>query len=849
MAWDIGAIEFSIGSGPPIEPDFGSGGGGGGFDSFGEPILPNIPSSRRWLVLGKFFYDSGTAYHAITPVQHPDYFYEARVLQWGFLDRSIPVPTGPSQVGDCRIRVADTDRQLRDRMSMETPRRRFIELRWVPEGGSESEFPPFATFEIKGMEFQAGDATIIGRDVHFAWVFKKFPNLINRTNFPNLITGFDEAQMPVIVGICISRADNQQGVIPLPRITVTRWGLAAHPVHRVVEIYRRYSGEGMFAAVDPSEYTITQDPPQIIEGIEYNLVFLDFYLDQDDGTEIRADVEGYDFRGNFYGMPAVAGGSGPLRNPVDFLINLLYVMLKSETEFPAFNIQSFINVRNQFEAIIDSSSGFLPYYCDGAITETLTCGEILSRFLTSFELDLYANRYGELELNLTLNSDPNRPVFDDTFRILRNSVRQTLAGPTYNRIRFRFERNYAEEEWGSNEVFNNLPDQLALGKIEEDTVDQWFVRDLFTAQDVIRRRAEFVALGSFRIEFDLPAPEVQNDIELAKLIGVTHYGGLAVGGYVNAEFKTTGITTDLDQFKTTLRGVLRVPQFIQNLRPGVSGGSQMGSGASAGSFGSSSGGSFGSEGPPPPPPTACGAIVEVTTESDDYNRVDNPDLGGNWNQFTDPFGNRAAFSISGNAVRAYNDNAATPDQTIGAISTQFASNLTHQLSRWVYAGSSQIVAPGGGLPLTLPINGGGPAVCMRPLSGSQVWDNNVECYKLEYVEERSRTSPYPIVQTTLYLNWFGAAGYSDLDFDVLTGPLSNGDVLELRAMYFTHPINGDSVCLHGYINGVEFVSKTLTHVSPYWIPNGKPGFGCTTGGFRAFAIDWDNWEGAECVPV
>ncbi len=589
MAWDIGAVEFTIGTGDPL-PDpgesgvdsaggGGGGGGGGGLDSFGEPILPTIPSSRRWLVLGKFFYDSGTAYHAITPVQHPDYFYEARVLQWGFLDRSIPVPTGLSQVGDCRIRVADTDRQLRDRMRSETPRRRFIELRWVPEGGSESEFPPFATFEIKDMEFQAGDATITGRDVHFAWIFKKFPNLVNRTNFPDLITGLDEAQMPVITGIVVSRADNLQGVIPLPRISLTRWGLAAHPIQSVIAIYRRYAGEGIFTLVDTAEYTVTQDPPQIIEGIEYNLTFIDFGTEQDYGAEIRADVEGINYRGPFFGMPEVFGA--PLRNPVDFLINLLYVMLKTETEFPAFNIQSFIHVRNQFESTIETSAGFLPYYCDGAITEILTCGEILTRFLTSFELDLYANRYGELELNITLGADPLRPLFDDTFRILRNSVRQRLANPTYNRLRYRFERNYAEDEWGSNEVFNNLPDQLALGKIEEDTFDEWFVRDVFTAGDVCRRRAEFVALGSFRIEFDLPAPEVQNDIELAKLFEFEHYGAL-----VNGEYKTTGITTDLDQFKTTLRGVLRVPQVIENPGVGPAYGSQLGSSVSAGSFGS-----------------------------------------------------------------------------------------------------------------------------------------------------------------------------------------------------------------------------------------------------------------------
>ncbi len=579
MAFDIGAAEF--GATLPEEASGESGGFSFGppGESFSEP-LPDLPPnisgrSRHWLVLAQLYLDSGPYGFAAANITGGTLIYEGRVLDWGYIDRSIPVPTGLPQIGDCRIRFADTDRRLRDILSVETPRRRFIVLKRVPEGDSESAYDPIGVFEIVTFEFSAGDATLIGRDPHFAWLPKRLPNLINRTNFPDLIAGSDEAQMPVIFGDMLSAAANMQGAVPLPRITDTRWGLAAHPVGEVVAVYKKETTDGLFSLVSGGDYTVTPDPPVIIDGIEYNLTFIDFTAPQPDGMLVQADVKGVNFRGAFAGLPPVTAPTGEaLTNHLDILIALLFVFLKTETEIPPVNGDSFALVREQFEAmpltlsgVSGTSSGTFAYKAAGAIVEPITAQEVISRWMTSTECDFYVNKFGELEVRLTLATDPDRPVFTDRQRIGLNSVKQRLASPTFNRFRYQFDRNYCTNQWGMTEVLDNVDDQEALGKIEEDHVENWFTRDPLTALDVINRRRAYVSLGSFRIDLDLPSIEVRNDIELARLFGVTHYGGLQVGGYVNAEFKTTGITENIAKAVTTLRGVLRVPRPIRP--PGI----------------------------------------------------------------------------------------------------------------------------------------------------------------------------------------------------------------------------------------------------------------------------------------
>lgn len=539
----------------------------------------------KFFILGQLFLDSGTENVAVREIIHPDYVIEGRVLEWGYADKSIPVPSGLYQGGDMRVKFADTDLRWRDVVVEEPLIRRFLQLKIVQEGTSEAAVQPFVTMEIFDAETSAGAIEIFGRDITFAWIDELIPGLINRTNFPDLMDGIDEAFMPIIFGILesvpVGSPPSPQGVLKLPRMTLTRWGVAQHPIEGVTAVYRKHVDEGEFTIFpqgSPPEWDVVEEV-HVIDGLSYTLTFLDFAVDQDPGMEVRVDVHGANFRGNFGSMTAVSG-IGALQDFIDCGINLLYAFLRSETRIARFDVDSFAEARTTLATLIDDSPP-TGYKCDGAITRSVTKREVLAWWLTSAEMDLFVNRYGQIAVNLTTETDPARPLFSqgpvfdpdsDNSLIVINSLRQRLANPHINRLRYNYALNYYDpDEFSKKNVFDNEADQLALGgdasppnpDIIEGTCEFRFVRDSATAAHVASRRMAFLALGSYRLEWQMPLPEVFDDLELAALVGISHRQGLSPGGYINKEVKVTGLTYDLDRLLCTVRGILRVPQEVE----------------------------------------------------------------------------------------------------------------------------------------------------------------------------------------------------------------------------------------------------------------------------------------------
>jgi hypothetical protein len=311
-------------------------------------------------------------------------------------------------------------------------------------------------------------------------------------------------------------------------------------------------------------------------GVEFNPTYIDFLIEQPSGTEIRADIEGIYNRGYWEGIEG-AEGIEVNRNPINFFINMIFfIMAKAGTDASVWDVPSVEAVLNKFYAIIpDSSSsvGLAPFLCDGALTSSMTGREFLAQFCVSFQVDILQKRNGKLALEYVDETDEDRPVFTDGQHILRDTFFENLAKPTVNQCTYRYARNYATSEWAAKEVYDNEDDQLTLGytdpltlervkKIENDTLDLFWVRDPLTALYVTARRLSFLALGSFRPEWQMPAPEVMNDVELAKLVGITHWAGADLGGYANKEVKIIGLTLDLDKLIYMVKGILRIPQGI-----------------------------------------------------------------------------------------------------------------------------------------------------------------------------------------------------------------------------------------------------------------------------------------------
>lgn len=515
----------------------------------------------EWLVLASMELDSGTRYYSDGTVTHPTRTYVGRVLRWGSIDRSIPQPAGLPQTGDAQVRIADTDRQLRDILVVTTARRRVMSLKFVQMESSEAAAAPFFTGEIVDFSAGPGYIDITLRDKTFSWLDLPIPNIPMRDNFPFTPAPpwathrlSDEAFIPIIAGSCHAPSDGIPGVIRLPHIGWSAangdvFAVAQHPIYSVI-IYRREPGGEYFVVVPGAQYLISEQV-KTIDGISYTFTFCSFYSQQTDGVEIRADVEGLEARGGWNGYPAVTGT--PLRNPIDFFINMTAHVLAVagvEADFDAGRIMA---VRQRFEELL--------YTCDGAITTQMTCREFLARFLSSFNLDMFVTKEGKIALNFTEQSDSSRPTFTEGRHILLNSFVEWQSNPSVNQVRYRFDVNYATNEWASTELYDEAQDQTALGEVESEQLDQWFIRDPSMAEDVARRRLDFLRLTSYRQEFKLPTPEVFDQLELGRQISITHHDGMSIGGYNGQEVKVLGISHAMDRFETTVR-TIRSPWVI-----------------------------------------------------------------------------------------------------------------------------------------------------------------------------------------------------------------------------------------------------------------------------------------------
>lgn len=581
------------GSPPPPEPE-------------PEPDPPPPPPAPagKWIVLARAFLDSATENVAGKRVTHPSWEYEGRALSFGQIDRSIPVPAGMPQTGDARVRLADTDRRWRNLLARQTSRQRMMELKLVQEGASESAAEPVYAGAIVDIEFGPGYVDVTLRDRSFAWLDEEIPGFINRTNFPTLAEGIDEAFLPIIAGINRSNANNPTGILELPHIGYEvgigdRWGLAAHPVWDAPAVWRSMTdsaGVETWELVDEAEFTITEDPRSFVEvpSLTFHPAFLVFALEQPEGTKIRVDVDGMDFRGGWEGIPPAGyhpehnptGTPGPLRNPIDVFINLIFLMMnKAGVTADSWEVSTIAAVLQTFSGTAASESNFAaelgalelgqaelgdsgivegqpPFLCDGILNEPMTVRAFLGRFLPCFELNFFQQKNGKLALAYAPETDVGRPLFDDIQHILRNSFFERLASPTINRLTFKYSHNHATGEWGQTQIQDNEDDQDALKIQEDDFLEMWWVRDPTTAAYVASRRLSFLALGSYRQSFLMPLPEVFANIELAKLVGITHWAGADNEGYLNREVLITGLQMDLDRLTVKVDSILRVPQHI-----------------------------------------------------------------------------------------------------------------------------------------------------------------------------------------------------------------------------------------------------------------------------------------------
>lgn len=521
-----------------------------------------------WQCFALIILDESTTGVASGPWTQDGTTFEARVLNWGRIDRAIPCPAGMPQIADATIRLADTDVAMRRLLVDETFRRRTVEIRLVDQDASPIlETPPLFTGEIQSVRFGYGYVEVSLADKLYSWLDEEFPALLTPETVPEFgLTASVFA--PVIQGTL----EEPLGAVPLNQISSTRWVVAEHPVSITTAVYRKRPDEDEFSLVSNAEYTGTLFAKTFYD-LDFQFTFLDFFEAQPEGTEIRVNIKGINERGLFGTMPGVGGvPEVPVRNPIDFFIGMTFFFLRKHgipDPSVLFATESMQVLHDRFEP-----GGDLEGYADCAILEPITAREFLSRFLTSFELSIFQDQIGREAGLLTfgvLTDDTTATPVDESL-ILWQSFQQEAGRATSNEILYRYKPDYILNSWGVEILTSNTEEQRLLGvtedssppvrhlKADREFLEMWYVRDGSTAANSINRRLNFKSVTSYRQRFRLPLPQVRNAMEPCGQLALTHRLGLPFGGYRDRDVKILRTAFDLDSLAVEVDTIVRVPE-------------------------------------------------------------------------------------------------------------------------------------------------------------------------------------------------------------------------------------------------------------------------------------------------
>lgn len=512
-----------------------------------------IPYAERMVMLTHINFDEGREGFSTHIVTAPSHGHEGKVIQFGTIQREVEVPAGPLRLADMRVVYSDNDRSFRRRFGAKTPRMRTADFLIGPVPGKESLYQRPGKMTITGATFPPLQMILEGSDLRFEWLLKPLPNVINRTNYPNLPAGITEAFFPFGFG---SRSSDQ-GVIRCIHVDTVlhRYTALFHPMESAT-VYTKTPEQQEFT-VTPYGYTLVQDP-LILDGRVNNATYIQFASALPEGTEVRMDFEGVNFRGGWGTLPPLEGVS---RNLVDHLINILFYIKRlnePEPDFSDYEVYSFANVRQKLE-----DRGWLADYI---IDRSLTAQEILTQMCAPFIVHLVPNNNNQIKLVMITDDDfADAPTIDDDHGILLKSEVIYLANPTKNKYRYNYGAIPVDGQWASHGEYENTADRDVLGKTEELELDFHSVSDQATADALIAERSLWEDHEAHRITCQIEAKKHLTDIDLLKPIKLSNYGGLAEGGWTDEFFIPYSVSFDPSRLLFNIAAIRR--PLIQNPQP------------------------------------------------------------------------------------------------------------------------------------------------------------------------------------------------------------------------------------------------------------------------------------------
>ena len=202
---------------------------------------------------------------------------------------------------------------------------------------------------------------------------------------------------------------------------------------------------------------------------------------------------------------------------------------------------------------LESTFDNLGYYCDGAIGQDMTHREVISQMVASFNVDFFQTRHGRIAVELTEDVTPERELTDD-FHLLKDNLVIHTPEPICTKVNFKYGLQPSGKYFGEGSV-EDTDYEDNIGEKVERVHEMPFCRDYDTAERVATHILGHLVESAHRIDFELDAPKTIDIIELADIVGITHYGGLDIGGYSNEGFKIQKVSFDPNDLRFSIAAV------------------------------------------------------------------------------------------------------------------------------------------------------------------------------------------------------------------------------------------------------------------------------------------------------
>ncbi len=485
-------------------------------------------------------------YYSNIPSGPESAFYEPLVTSFGSVTRAVSMVPGTIQIGDITVALSNATLEFSRLLADYVLQTRPATIKIGLEGRPIGEFQTIFTGQVNSATISGGECHLEIRDLLARKLKRKVGGEITSQTFPALETPASVSSSSAVntPSIIIPRApiiygDNatEFGRIPCQFVGVDTNGkyqfvLARHECWDIqVFVYGGTGTETYDAVVDLEPLSPT-----------YGWHFLLF--DQDpgvgDGSSLVVSANAKGLKDN---------GGTVITCAVDALKH--YLLMWAGYTAEEIDTASFDAVNVELSA--------LGYTVEACIINQETHEDVVAMFQKCFSISVYTTVAGKIGFAYNHHhTDANAPQLNHIDHVLEGSLVVGYNGEVFNKSKSEYNYFPVDNEFKSDITLENKKSSEHLGDIYDETNQLEYLTVDSVAEEVTGIRLFWSAEDRMVGSVTAMAPVVPSGVDITKVVRLTHYAGISASGWVDKQFKITGIRYNLESTPTVTLDLVEV---------------------------------------------------------------------------------------------------------------------------------------------------------------------------------------------------------------------------------------------------------------------------------------------------